>query len=169
MDTELEKPWRDLDRYIEGRLMEARYEAELALKFLEAGLYRNAAGKAFQAFKALPAALAARHRDSLVQKYAGVRRLRDGRRVEYVDWLIAVVPTSLMLEFARDLAAFEGGELVNYANIALNLHEFQYKGLDRSGVLSRYARLDSVEEDVRALAGYVMGRVPEPVGGRRNP
>ena len=161
MDTELEKPWKDLDKYVKGRLMEAKYESELALKFLEAGLYRNAAGKAFQAFKALIAALAARHRDSLAQRYSGIRRLRNGKRVEYVDWLIAVVPTGLMLELARDLAAFEGAELVNYANVALNLHEFQYNGLDRSGVLSRYARLGSVEDDVRVLTSYVMKRVNE--------
>ena len=157
----MEKPWKDLDKYVKGRLMEAKYESELALKFLEAGLYRNAAGKAFQAFKALIAALAARHRDSLAQRYSGIRRLRNGKRVEYVDWLIAVVPTGLMLELARDLAAFEGAELVNYANVALNLHEFQYNGLDRSGVLNRYARLGSVEDDVRVLTSYVMKRVNE--------
>lgn len=39
-------------------MLEARYEAEPALRFLEAGLYRNTAGKAFQAWKALLAALA---------------------------------------------------------------------------------------------------------------
>ncbi len=47
--------------------MEAAYEADLALRFLEAGLYRNAAGKAFQAFKALLAALATKYRDALAQ------------------------------------------------------------------------------------------------------
>jgi hypothetical protein len=62
---ELEKPWRDPQKYLEGRLMEAAYEADLALRFLEAGLYRNAAGKAFQAFKALLAALAVKYRDVL--------------------------------------------------------------------------------------------------------
>jgi hypothetical protein len=59
---ELEKPWRDSQKYLEGRLMEAAYEADLALRFLEAGLYGNAAGKAFQAFKALLAALAMKYR-----------------------------------------------------------------------------------------------------------
>jgi len=47
--------------------MEATYEADLALRFLDAGLYRNAAGKAFQAFKALLAALAMKYRDALAQ------------------------------------------------------------------------------------------------------
>ncbi|MEM0464504.1 PaREP1 family protein [Pyrobaculum sp.] len=161
MDLELEKPWRDLKKYIEGRAREARYEAELALRFLEAGLMRNAAGKAFQAFKALLGALAAKHREYLAQRYGSVKRLRNGKSVWYADWLIAAVPTGLLLELARDLSPLERPELMRYANIALNLHEFRYNGLDKSGVLSRYARISSVEEDVRALATYVEKRASE--------
>ena len=152
---ELEKPWRDSQKYLEGRLMEAAYEADLALRFLEAGLYRNAAGKAFQAFKALLAALAVKYRDVLAQRYPGGGRLKSGKAVEAVDWVIAVMPTGLMLEVARDLSQLVGQELLHYANVALNLHEFQYNGLDRSGVLSRYARLESVAEDVKTLTQYV--------------
>jgi hypothetical protein len=152
---DLEKPWRDSQKYLEGRLMEAAYEADLALRFLDAGLYRNAAGKAFQAFKALLAALAMKYRDVLAQKYPGRRRLKSGKAVEAVDWVIAVMPTGLMLEVARDLSQLVGQELFHYANVALNLHEFQHNGLDKSGVLSRYARLESVAEDVKALAQYI--------------
>jgi hypothetical protein len=150
---ELEKPWRDSQKYLEGRLMEAAYEADLALRFLDAGLYRNAAGKAFQAFKALLAALAMKYRNALTQRYPGRRRLRSGKAVEAVDWVIAVMPTGLMLEVARDLSQLAGRELLHYANVALNLHEFQHNGLD--GVLSRYARPESVAEDVMALTQYV--------------
>nr|WP_309544021.1 PaREP1 family protein [Pyrobaculum aerophilum] len=46
-------PWRDIRRYVEIRISEALVEADLALRFLEEGLHRNAAGKAFQAWKAL--------------------------------------------------------------------------------------------------------------------
>jgi hypothetical protein len=152
---ELEKPWRDPQKYLEGRLTEAAYEADLALRFLEAGLYRDAAGKAFQAFKALLAALAVKYRDALAQRYPGRRRLKSGKAVEAVDWIIAVMPTGLMLEVARDLSQLAGPELLHYANVALNLHEFQHNGLDKSGVQSRYARLESVAEDVEALAQYI--------------
>ena len=152
---ELEKPWRDSLKYLEGRLTEAAYEADLAIRFLDAGLYRNAAGKAFRAFKALLAALAVKYRDALAQRYPGRRRLKSGKAVEAVDWVIAVMPAGLMLEVARDISQLAGRELFHYANVALNLHEFQYNSLDRSGVLSRYARLESVAEDVKTLVQYV--------------
>jgi hypothetical protein len=44
------------ESYVEARLLEAVTEARLALRFLKEGLTRNAAGKAFQAWKALLAA-----------------------------------------------------------------------------------------------------------------
>jgi len=72
-----------------------------------------------------------------------------------VDWVIAVIPTGLMPEVARDLSQLAGRELLHYTNVALNLHEFRYNSLDKSGVLSRYARLESVAEDVKALTQYV--------------
>jgi hypothetical protein len=43
--------------YVEARLLEAVTETRLALCFLKEGLTQNAAGKAFQAWKALLAAL----------------------------------------------------------------------------------------------------------------
>jgi len=45
------------EKHVEARLLEALVEARLALRFLREGLTRNAAGKAFQAWKALLAAL----------------------------------------------------------------------------------------------------------------
>ncbi|MCC6067312.1 MAG: PaREP1 family protein, partial [Pyrobaculum sp.] len=97
---ELEKPWRDPEGYRRGRLLEAKYEAELALKFLEEGLYRNAAGKAFQAWKALLTALAVEHIDKLAERFKGVR---DGRRVHLADFVAAFMPTGYMLAVAKDL------------------------------------------------------------------
>ena len=38
-------------QYVNVRLNEALYEADLAIKFLEQGLHRNAAGKVFQAWR----------------------------------------------------------------------------------------------------------------------
>jgi len=55
LDKLLPKPSEE--SYVEARLLEALVEARLALRFLREGIARNAAGKAFQAWKALLAAL----------------------------------------------------------------------------------------------------------------
>jgi hypothetical protein len=153
---ELSKPWRDPAGYKRGRLLEARYEAELALRFLEEGLYRNAAGKAFQAWKALLAALAVDYVEVLAERFRGVRSTREGRRVRLADFIAAFMPTGYMLAVASVLEKAAGVALVDLTNVALNLHEFQYNGLDRAGVFSRYPSLEFVEEDVRRLAGAVL-------------
>ena len=56
VERPLPKPTEE-EGYVEVRLLEALVEARLALEFLERGLTRNAAGKVFQAWKALMAAL----------------------------------------------------------------------------------------------------------------
>ncbi|WP_291765081.1 PaREP1 family protein, partial [Caldivirga sp. UBA161] len=99
----LSKPWKDTEEYRKGRLLEARYESELALKFLDAGLYRNAAGKAFQAWKALLAALAVNYSDELARRFKGIRGTRDGKRVSLTDFIIAFMPIGYMLAVAKVL------------------------------------------------------------------
>jgi Archaeal PaREP1/PaREP8 family. len=145
-------PWRDLRRYVEIRLQEAAAEAELALRFLEEGLHRNAAGKAFQAWKAALAAAAALARDEMLKRYRGEVASREGAEVELADWLIALMPTGRMWEVARALRQSYGDVVVLLTALALNLHEAQYNGLDESGVLSKYSTLQQVEEDVKELA-----------------
>jgi len=145
-------PWRDLRRYVEIRLQEVAAEAELALRFLEEGLHRNAAGKAFQAWKAALAAAAALARDEMLKRYRGRVATREGAEVELADWLIALMPTGRMWEVARVLRRIYGDVVVLLTALALNLHEVQYNGLDESGVLSKYSTLQQVEEDVKELA-----------------
>ena len=147
---ELEKPWRDPEGYRRGRLLEAKYEAELALKFLEEGLYRNAAGKAFQAWKALLAALAVEHRDKLAERFKGVRTTRDGRRVDLADFVVAFMPAGYMLAVAKDLGEATGLSLYDLTNLALSLHE-----LDKSGVYSRYPFIDLVVGDIKRVINAV--------------
>jgi hypothetical protein len=145
-------PWRDLRRYVEIRLQEAVAETELTLRFLEEGLHRNAAGKAFQAWKAALAAAAALARDEMLKRYRGKVATREGAEVELADWLIALMPTSRMWEVARVLRQSYGDVVVLLTALALNLHEVQYNGLDESGVLSKYSTLQQVEEDIKELA-----------------
>jgi DNA-binding NarL/FixJ family response regulator len=137
---------------VEARLQAALAEAELALRFLEEGLHRNAAGKAFQAWKAALAAAAALARDEVLRRYRGEVATREGAEVELADWLIALMPTGRMWEAARALRQSYGDEVVLLTALAINLHEVQYNGLDESGVLSKYSTPQQIEEDVRELA-----------------
>jgi hypothetical protein len=137
---------------VETRLQAALAEAELALRFLEEGLHGNAAGKAFQAWKAALAAAAALARDELLRKYRGKVATREDTEVELADWLITLMPTGKMWEVARALRRIYGDVVVLLTALALNLHEVQYNGLDESGVLSKYSTLQQVEEDIKELA-----------------
>jgi hypothetical protein len=82
--------------YIKARLLEALGEARLALRFLEEGLTRNAACKAFQAWKALLAALLRLELDKL----KALANTEEERR-----WLeskaVPRVPTTRMKELGR--------------------------------------------------------------------
>jgi len=81
---------------IEARLLETLGEAGLALEYLERGLTRNAACKAFQAWKALLAALLRLELEKL-KALAGTeeeKRWLESKAVPYV-------PTAKMKELSR--------------------------------------------------------------------
>jgi hypothetical protein len=153
-----------LSQYVKIRLEEALREAELALKFLEQGLHRNAAGKALQAWKALLAAAAAQHREAIAKRYAGAVRDKTGRLRSRADMVIAFMPTTKMREAASALEEVYGRELIHLTDIDLNLHEFQYNGLDPEGVVSRYTNLEDVEKDVEYLVEKIVEWVKKEVG-----
>lgn len=152
---ELAKPWRDVEKYKRDRLKEALYEAELAEEFLKNGLYKNAAGKAFQAVKAYLAAVATEKREALAQYYPGERTVQK-KKVAVIDLLIAYMPTTRMKEVAARLG---DRELELVVEKALDLHQFQYNGLDREGVFSRYTTLEIVERDIKDVVEFVKRRV----------
>ncbi|MEM1596944.1 MAG: PaREP1 family protein [Pyrobaculum sp.] len=143
-------PWRSLEKYVEARLEEAELEARLALKFLEGGLTRNAAGKAFQAWKAALAALAAKHRELVAEKFKGVVVDKLKKR-EKADLIIALMPTTKMRTVAELLAERVGWEVVYLTDLALNLHDFQYNGLDPEGLGSRYSNVEEAVRDIKHL------------------
>jgi Archaeal PaREP1/PaREP8 family. len=100
MVEEIEKPWVDSKKYQEDRFKEALYEADLAERFLNDGLIRNSAGKAYQAVKAYVAGLAINYRDLLSKYFPGKRRLSPRKVVERVDWIIAIMPSTRLREIA---------------------------------------------------------------------
>jgi len=145
------RPWKDLKKYVETRVAEALAEFELAEEFLGEGLYRGTAGRAFQGWKAVLAAAAAVRREALKGEYAGFVETREGKRVERVDSVVALMPTSQMKKVAKALSRDFSDVVVLLTELAMDLHEFRHNGLDPAGVLSRYAELRDVEDDVRLL------------------
>jgi len=146
--------------YIKARLLEALGEARLALEYLERGLTRNAACKAFQAWKALLAALLRLELDKL----KALARSEEERR-----WLeskaVPRVPTTKMKELSRLLeeAGHEGIPFVTA--LALDLHDYQYHGPDPDMALSKYATRQSAAADVLLLLKELTRRV-ETLKGR---
>ena len=140
--------------YIEARLLEALGEAWLALEFLERGFTRNAAGKAFQAWKALLAALLRLE----LEKLKAFAKTEEERR-----WLesraVPRVPTTKMKELARLLkeAGHEGIPFVTA--LALDLHDYQYHGPDPDMALSKYTTRESAAADVLLLLKELARRV----------
>jgi hypothetical protein len=146
--------------YVEARLLEALGEARLALEYLERGLTRNAAGKAFQAWKALLAALLRLE----LERLKAFAKTEEERR-----WLeskaVPRVPTTRMKELSR-LLRDVGHEGITFVTaLALDLHEYQYHGPDPDMALSKYATRESAAADVVELIQELTKRV-EALKGR---
>ena len=105
------------------------------------------------------AAVAAQHREAIARRYAGAVKDKTGRLRSRADMVIALMPTTKMREVASALGEVYGRELIHLTDIALNLHEFQYNGLDPEGIASRYLNLADVEKDIKYLAEKTMERV----------
>jgi len=146
--------------YIEARLLEAFVETRLALRFLEEGLTRNAAGKAFQAWRALLAALLRLE----LEKLKALARTEEERR-----WLeskaVPRIPTTKMIALSLMLekAGHEGISL--WTDRALLLHDYQYNGPDPDMALSKFGSREEVVEYVLRLVNEVARRV-EALRGR---
>jgi hypothetical protein len=140
--------------YVAARLLEALVETRLALRFLEEGLTRDAACKAFQAWKALLAALLRLELDKLkaLAKTEEERRWLESRAVPRV-------PTTKMKELSR-LLRDVGHEGITFVTaLALDLHEYQYHGPDPDIALSKYATRESAAADVVELLQELVKRV----------
>jgi len=145
--------------YASARALEALLEALLALEFLERGFTRNAAGKAFQAWRALTATLLALERD----KIAG--RLGDEQQRKWLtERALPRVPTSRLKPLARLVEEAVGlRDFSAYTSIALDLHDYQYHGPDPAGELSRYPDRGEAARDILYLLGKLAEIVEEHV------
>jgi len=140
--------------YASARLLEALVEARLALDFLRRGLTRNAAGKAFQAWKAVLAALLKLE----LERLKALAKSEEERR-----WLeeraVPRVPTTKMIPLSQMLRELGYREASAWTNLALNLHDYQYHGPDPDMALSKYRTREeaarAVVELVSAVVDYV--------------
>jgi len=140
--------------YIEARLLEALGEAGLALEYLERGLTRNAACKAFQAWKALLAALLRLELDKLK---ALAKTEEERRRLE--SKAVPRVPTTKMKELGRLLEEAGHYGISAWTDKALDLHDYQYHGPDPDMALSKYTTRESAAADVLLLLKELARRV----------
>jgi hypothetical protein len=151
LDKPLPKPSEE--SYVEARLLEALVEARLALRFLREGIVRNAAGKAFQAWKALLAALLRLELESL----------KALAKTEEKKWLettaISRVPTTKMKTLSNMLEDIGHVGLAFATSAALDLHDYQYHGPDPDTALSKYATREEATVDIVRLAAEVAKRV----------
>ena len=140
--------------YVEARLLEALGEARLALEYLERGLTRNAACKAFQAWKALLAALLRLE----LERLKAVAKTEEERR-----WLgskaVPRVPTTKMKELSRLLRDVGHEGITFVTDKALDLHDYQYHGPDPDIALSKYTTRESAAADVVELLQELVRRV----------
>ncbi len=152
MEKPLPKP--SDEGYIEVRLLEALGEAGLALEYLERSLTRNAACKAFQAWKALLAALLRLELDKL----KALAKTEEERR-----WLeskaVPRVPTTKMKELSRLLKEAGHEAITAWTDKALDLHDYQYHGPDPDMALSKYTTRESAAADVVELLQELTRRI----------
>jgi len=47
-------------------------------------------------------------------------------------------------------------EILHLTDIAINIHEFQYNGLDPEGIVSRYTNLNDVKKDIKYLTEKII-------------
>ncbi|MEL9990105.1 MAG: PaREP1 family protein [Thermoproteus sp.] len=151
LERPLPKP--SAEEYASVRVLEALVESKLALDFLEKGLVRNAAGKAFQAWRAVLAALLRLELD----RFKALAKSEEERR-----WLeekaVPRVPTTRIVMLSQRLRELGYGDISYITSQALNLHDYQYHGPDPDMALSKYRSREeaavAVRELVEAVAEY---------------
>ena len=129
-------------------------EARLALEYLERGLTRNAACKAFQPWRAFMAALLRLEleRQKALAKTEEERRWLESKAVPRVS-------TTRMKELSRLLKAAGHEGITFVTDKALDLHDYQYHGPDPDMALSKYATRQSATADVVELLQVLARRI----------
>jgi len=142
--------------YISARLLEALTEANLALEFLSKGFVRNAAGKAFQAWRAFLASLLRLELDRLLKIVKS-----DEERRWLMDRAVPRVPTGRMKALSQMLEEAGHPGISLGTALALDLHDYQYNGPDPDMAVSKYRSRGEAAVDVKLLVRELVRRVEE--------
>ncbi len=156
LEQPLPRPGKDAAGYASARILEALLEGFIALRFLEEGLTRNAAGKAFQAWRALTAALLALEKDRLL------KRLKSEEQKKWLlERAIPRAPSSRLRALGQlvEDAGYPGFSA--YTAVALLLHDYQGHGPDPAGELSKYTTRGEAARDVIDLLERLAAIVKE--------
>jgi len=148
------------ESYVEARLLEALVESRLALEFLSKGLIRNAAGKAFQAWRALMAALL---RLELGKLRAMVKADEERRWLE--STAVPRVPTTRIMQLSLMLSDIGYTGISAWTDRALNLHDYQYNGPDPDLALSKFRSREEAARATMELIAEIVKQV-ESLRGR---
>ena len=151
LEKPLPRPEKSLAGYASARVLEALLESMLALEFLDKSYTRNAAGKIFQAWRALTATLLALEKDKIAEKLNSEQR----------KWLLRVaiprVPSTRLKPLSNLVEEAGYPNYGPYTDRVLNLHDYQYHGLDPDLALSRYGSREEAAQDIL----YVIKRLVE--------
>ncbi len=159
MSTEtIEKPLPKptTEDYVSARLLEALVEAYLAIRFLSEGLVRNAAGKAFQAWRAFLAALLRLELNNLLK----VAKTEEERRW-LMDKAVPRVPTTRMVALSQMLEEVGYVGLYFTTSAALDLHDYQYNGPDPDMALSKFRNREEAAKAAMELIKELTRRIEE--------
>jgi len=144
LEKPLPRPRRDPAGYASARTLEALLEALLALRFLEEGYTRNAAGKAFQAWRALTAAILTLRIDEIT------RNLPEKETKWIREKAITRIPSTRLKALGQLIEKHVPG--YSFAtDKALDLHDYQYHGPDPDAELSKYRSREEAAKDVIIL------------------
>jgi hypothetical protein len=144
LEKPLLKPRRDLAAYASARTLEALLESFLALRFLEQGYTRNAARKAFQAWRTLTATILALFQDEITKELPE----KEAKWVK--EKALTRIPTTRL----KALGQLIEKHIPYYAHLtstALDLHDYQYHGPDPDTELSKYRSRREAARDIAML------------------
>jgi len=132
------------DNFIKRKVEDAVLEAYLAKKLMEDNLTRNAAGKAFQAWKDLVSALLYLKKEEILNS------LKEDQR----EWFLKkgiYAPSSRLSVLSKTLEKVGIKDVSPWTDKALRLHSYQYNGPDPEGLWGGPVDEEDAKGDVDLL------------------